>query len=99
MIRGSLRFAITDGLGEERALDRSLEPDAEETALRFRDDLAMRIEAYAVRNGISLVMAQKCLIAAGLEAEEAAEQQYRQVSELTQLQAEAERGGGRGVRH
>ena len=73
-------------------LDKSLEPGADETALRFREDIATRIEAYAVRHGISLVMAQKCLIAAGLVAEEAHEQAYREASDLAQADADGERG-------
>lgn len=44
----------------------------EEVELRLTPELARRVEAYAARHGIPLLMAQKCLIAAGLDAEESA---------------------------
>ena len=46
-------------------------------ALRLPPDLARRVATYAARHGIPMDLAQKCLLAAGLEAEEAAEHALR----------------------
>lgn len=62
-------------------MKRPIELTGQEAPLQCRPDIALRVEAYAARHGIPLVMAQKCLIAAGLNAEDAAERELKEQRE------------------